>query len=93
MKTLLLSAALTALCLPAFAFDNDRQQARADASYGSSHYGMDASIAENQRANAAARGNVCLTRGGTDARYEGSADTCKAGSLAMEDRQAYYRPH
>jgi hypothetical protein len=80
MKTLLAAAAVFALSAPAFAIDNSPVSSTADK--GASRYGMTASIADNQRANAASVGNVALTRGPNDPRYEGSSDTPKTWAQA-----------
>jgi hypothetical protein len=89
MKTLLAAAAVLALSAPAFAIDNSPVSTTTDK--GASQYGATASIADNQRANAASSGNVALTRGPDDPRYEGSPDTPKTWAQArgQEDLQVH----
>lgn len=81
MKIILAAAALMLLGAPAFAVPDDHQAVRD----GDSHYGLGASRAENERANAASTKNVALTRGPDDPRYEGSAATPPTWKQARGD--------
>jgi hypothetical protein len=89
MKALIAAAAMAVLSVPALAQDYSVIGSNSNLTPGTPGYDATAKSIQEQSANAHSFGNACLTRGGDDPRFEGSANTCPSKKVRTVEGQQY----